>query len=198
MKSFTLPLIASLLISTSSVAATTTWTIDPAHSSASFKVKHMMISDVRGSFRDLQGSVVIDEDNLKNSQVDVKIVADSIDTGIQKRDDHLRSADFFDVAKYPSLTFTSKQVKDVTAESFKLVGDLTIHGVTKEVTLDVTGPSAEAKDPWGNIRKAAQATTKINRKDFGLTYNAVLETGGVLVGDEVQIELEVQFIKQAG
>jgi len=197
MKSITLPLVASLLISTSSVAATTNWAIDPAHSSAGFKVKHMMISDVRGSFRDIQGTVVIDEDNLKNSRVDVEIAAASIDTGIQKRDDHLRSADFFDVANHPSLTFTSKRVTEIKGDGFELVGDLTLHGVTKEVTLVVTGPTAEAKDPWGNLRKAAKATTQINRKDFGLTWNSALETGGVLVGEDVHIELDVQFIKQA-
>ncbi|SHI58853.1 Polyisoprenoid-binding protein YceI [Malonomonas rubra DSM 5091] len=197
MKSLSLPIIASLLFSTSSIAATTSWSIDPAHSSVGFKVKHMMISDVRGSFRDLQGTVSIDESKMENSKVEVTIAAASIDTGIKKRDDHLRSADFFDVANYPNLTFTSKRVTDVTKEGFKLVGDLTIHGVTKEVTLAVTGPTAEAKDPWGNMRKAAKAITTINRKDFGLTWNAALETGGVLVGEDVQIELDVQFIKQA-
>lgn len=196
MKALTLPILTGLLFSTSSIAATTSWTIDPAHSSASFKVKHMMISDVRGSFRDVQGTLSFDENNLENSKVDVTIAAASIDTGIQKRDDHLRSADFFDVANYPNLTFVSKQITDVKQDSFKLVGDLTIHGVTKEVVLAVSGPTAEAKDPWGNMRRAVQATTSINRKDFGLTWNAALETGGVLVGDEIRIELDVQFIKQ--
>lgn len=197
MKSFTLPIIAGVILGTSSISAASSWNIDPAHSSASFSVKHMMISDVRGNLRDIQGTVVIDESDLMNSQVDVKIEAASIDTGIQKRDDHLRSADFFDVANYPSLTFSSKRVTEVSATGFKLIGDLTLHGVTKEVTLAVTGPTAEAKDPWGNFRKAAKATTKINRKDFGLTWNSALETGGVLVGEDVQIELDVQFIKQA-
>lgn len=198
MKTVVLPFIASLLFTSSSIAATTNWSIDPAHSSASFKVKHMMISDVRGSFRDLQGTVTIDESNLANSRIDVTIVTASIDTGIQKRDDHLRSADFFDVAKYPNLTFSSKQIRKVKNDEFEIVGDLTLHGVTKEVVLNVTGPTKEAKDPWGNMRKAAQATTKINRKDFGLTWNSALETGGVLVGEEIRIELDVQFIKQAG
>lgn len=197
MKIFALPIIATLLFTSSSFAATTTWNIDRDHSSASFKVKHMMISDVRGSFRDLQGTVTIDESNLENSQVDVTILATSIDTGIKKRDDHLRSADFFDVATYPNLTFSSKEVKNVKKGKFELVGDLTLHGVTKEVVLNVSGPTAEAKDPWGNIRRAAQATTEINRKDFGLTWNAALETGGVLVGEKIQIELDIQFIKQA-
>lgn len=197
MKSFTFAIIAAILFCTSSIAATTSWHIDPAHSAVSFKVKHMMISDVSGSFRDVQGTVMIDEADLKKSKVDVTIEATSIDTGIQKRDDHLRSADFFDVAKHPTLSFTSTMVKDVSGNILTLVGDLTIHGVTREVELLVTGPTAEAKDPWGNIRKAAKATTTINRKDFGLTYNAALETGGILIGEEVKIELEIQFIKKA-
>ena len=197
MKKFILLLIVTLLLTSTSIAATTNWNIDPTHSSASFKVKHMMISDVRGSFRDLQGTIAIDESNLANSQVNITIVATSIDTGIKKRDDHLRSADFFDVAKYPNLIFSSKQIRNIKNGEFELVGDLTLHGVTKEVVLNVAGPTVEAKDPWGNIRRAAQATTKINRKDFGLGWNAALETGGVLVGEEIQIELDIQFIKQA-
>ncbi len=197
MKIFALPIIATLLFTSSSFAATTNWSIDPAHSSVSFKVKHMMISDVRGSFRDLQGTVSIDENNPAQSKVDITIVATSIDTGIQKRDDHLRSADFLDVAKYPNLTFSSKEVRNVSNDRFELIGDLTLHGVTKEVVLNVSGPTAEAKDPWGNLRRATQAVTKINRKDFGLTWNSALETGGVLVGEDIQIELDVQFIKQA-
>lgn len=198
MKTLTLTLLAAVAFSIPNLSFAASWQIDPAHSVAGFKVKHMMISDVRGSFRDIQGTVVLDDENLESSKVDVTIAAASIDTGIQKRDDHLRSADFFDVATYPTLTFRSKQVKNVSGGEFTLVGDLTLHGVTKEVELQVTGPTAEAKDPWGNIRKAAKATTRINRKDFGLTYNAALEAGGVLIGEEVQIELEVQFIKQAG
>ena len=197
MKTFIYSLIASLLLCTSSFAATSSWNIDPAHSTASFKVKHMMISNVTGNFRGVQGKIVINDADLKKSKVDVTIAATSIDTGIKKRDNHLRSADFFDVAKYPNLTFVSTQVKGVSGSGFTLVGDLTIHGVTKEVELAVSELSAEIKDPWGNTRKAAKATTKINRKDFGLNWNTVLETGGVLVGDEIQIELEVQFIKQA-
>lgn len=196
MKLLALSLLSTLLIASSSLAATSNWQIDAAHSSLSFKVKHMMISDVRGSFRDLQGTVMIDESDLSKSKVDVTIAADSIDTGIKKRDDHLRSADFFDVAEYPNLRFTSKQVKDVHDGGFILVGDLTLHGVTKEVALDVTGPTAEAKDPWGNFRKAAKAATTINRKDYGLSWNSALETGGVMVGEEISIELDIQFIRQ--
>lgn len=197
MKTTILSLVAAALFTFPAIASAADWKIDPAHSVVSFKVKHMMISDVRGSFSDVKGTVSIDEQDLKNSKVDVAIATNSIDTGVQKRDNHLKSADFFDVETYPALTFASKQVKEVSDQGFTLVGDLTLHGVTKEVALRVSGPSAEAKDPWGNIRKAAKATTSINRKDFGLTYNAALETGGLLIGEEVQIELDVQFIKQA-
>lgn len=186
------------LLSLPGLALAESWTIDPVHSAASFKVKHMMISDVSGSFRYIQGTLVLDKENIEKSKVDVTIAATSIDTGMQKRDDHLRSADFFDVATYPELTFTSKRVKEVSGDQFTLVGDLTIHGVTRKVELQVTGPSASAKDPWGNIRTAAKATTRINRKDFGLTWNSTLETGGVLVGEDVLIELDVQFIKHQG
>ena len=197
-KIFGFLIISAILFSLPSAAFAGNWTIDSAHSFDGFKIKHMMISDVRGSFRDVQGTAVFDANDLKQAKVNVEIAAASIDTGIKKRDDHLRSADFFDVEKYPTLTFTSKQVKNISGDNFTLVGDLTIHGVTKEVELAVTGPTAEMKDPWGNTRRAAKATTEINRKDFGLTWNSVLEAGGVLVGDEVQIEIEVQFIKQAG
>jgi len=190
-------LIVTVLLVIPSVALASTWEIDPAHSTANFKVKHMMISNVQGSFRDIQGTLQLDEQKIERSKVNVTIAADSIDTGVEKRDAHLRSADFFDVANYPSLTFTSKRVERGSDGALTLVGDLTIHGVVKEVALLVEGPTAEIKDPWGNIRKAAKATTRINRKDFDLTWNAVLETGGVLVGEEIEIELDVQFIKQA-
>lgn len=172
------------------------WNIDASHSVANFKIKHMMISDVLGSFHEIKGTLQLNENNIEQSQVDVTIAADSINTGVEKRDAHLRSADFFDVEKYPTLTFKSKQVQSTGKDSLTVIGDLTIHGVTKQVSLAVAGPTAEIKDPWGNLRRAAKATTKINRKDFGLTWNSVLEAGGVLVGDEVNIEIDVQFIKR--
>lgn len=190
-------LISAVLFSVPGFASAASWTIDPVHSVVSFSVEHMMISDVKGRFHDVQGTVAIDEQNLEQSKVDVSIAAASIDTGVQKRDDHLKSADFLDVAVHPTLSFASKQVKEVSTDGFTLVGDLTLHGITKEVALRVTGPSAAAKDPWGNIRKAAKGTTRINRKDFGLTWNSALETGGVLVGEEVDIVIDVQFIKQS-
>src|SRR5579863_262492 len=172
-----------------------TYKIDPAHSKAHFTVRHMMITNVRGAFSGVQGTVVYDPENLSASSVDVTIDANTINTQEPDRDKHLKSADFLEVEKYPTITFKSKSVTKDGSGELQVKGDLTIHGVTKEVVLKVEGPTAEAKDPWGNIRIGASGTTKIKRSDFGLTYNAALEAGGVLVGDEVKIELEVSLIK---
>jgi polyisoprenoid-binding protein YceI len=174
-----------------------TWDIDPAHSDVGFKVKHMMISNVRGAFSDVKGTIEYDPASPSQTTINVTIQAASIDTGVEKRDDHLRSPDFFDVKKFPTLVFKSTKVKNINSDSMQIIGDLTIHGTTKEVVLDVKGPTQEMKDPWGNIRVGASATTKINRSDFGLTWNAALETGGVLVGEQVMINLEVQMVKKA-
>jgi polyisoprenoid-binding protein YceI len=173
----------------------TTWEIDPAHSSANFSVRHMMIAKVHGGFSKLSGSLRLDTKNIANSFVEAKIDAANIDTREPKRDEHLRGADFFDVAKYPTISFRSKKVRE-QGGAFLVIGDLTMHGVTAEVPLIVEGLDAEIKDPWGNIKIGATATTKIRRKDFGLTWNAVLETGGVVVGEEVTITLDIQFIKK--
>jgi polyisoprenoid-binding protein YceI len=175
--------------------STTTWNIDPAHSVAEFKVKHMMISNVKGQFSKLSGALIHDESNHGNSRVDVSIEAASIHTGDAQRDGHLKSPDFFDVEKFPALTFKSQNVRVVRNGELSVEGDLTIHGVTRKVNFDVEGPTPPSKDPWGNTRIAVSATTKINRKDFGLTWNAALETGGILVGEDVTITLEVQFVK---
>ena len=174
---------------------TTTWNIDPVHSVAEFKVKHMMISNVKGQFPKVSGILTLDESDLSKSRVEATIDASSIETRDPQRDAHLKSADFFDVEKFPTLFFKSTAVRPVKDGELSVEGDLTIHGVTRNVTFTVEGPTPAAKDPWGNMRVAVSATTKINRKDFGLTYNAVLETGGILVGDEVTITLDVQFIK---
>jgi polyisoprenoid-binding protein YceI len=174
---------------------TTTWDLDPAHSSANFSVKHMMIAKVHGGFTKLTGKLTLDRGNLSASSVEATIDASSIDTREAKRDEHLRSADFFDVTKYPTLTFKSKRFEG-SGDELKILGELTIHGVTKEVTLDVEAPSTEMKDPWGNTKIGASATTKIKRKDFGLSWNAALETGGVLVGDDITITLDLQFAKK--
>jgi polyisoprenoid-binding protein YceI len=177
-------------------ALAATWTIDPEHSSIGFKVRHLMVSNVRGNFDKFSGTIEADDKDITKSRVQVSIDTASINTNVKKRDDHLRSADFFDVAKYPAMTFVSKKVAKAGNDRLKVTGDLTLHGVTKEVVLDVEGPSMETRDPWGNIRRGATATTTINRKDFGLTWNMALETGGVVVGEEVTITLEVELIRK--
>ena len=177
-------------------AFASTWTIDPDHSNIGFKVKHLMVSNVKGSFDKHTGMVEINDQDITKSKVEVSIDTSSINTNVQKRDEHLRSADFFDVAKHPTMTFVSKKVAKAGKDRLKVTGDLTLHGVTKQVVLDVAPLSRESKDPWGNIRRGTTATTKIDRKDFGLTWNKGLETGGVLVGDEVTITLEIEMIKK--
>jgi polyisoprenoid-binding protein YceI len=177
-------------------AFASTWSIDPEHSNVGFKVRHLMVSNVKGNFDKHTGTVEINDKDIAKSKVEVSIDTNSINTNVQKRDEHLRSADFFDVAKYPTMTFVSKKVAKAGKDKLKVTGDLTLHGVTKQVVLDVEGPSKESKDPWGNIRKGATATTKINRKDFGLVWNAALETGGVAVGEEITITMEIEMIKK--
>jgi polyisoprenoid-binding protein YceI len=176
-------------------AATTTWNIDPVHSAVEFKVRHMMISHVKGHFTKLSGVMTLDEADITKSRVDVSIDAASIDTRDPQRDAHLKSADFFDVEKFPALAFKSTRVTRVGDGELSVAGDLTIHGVTRPVVLAVEGPTPPAKDPWGFVRVGLSATTKINRKDFGLTWNSTLESGGILVGEEVAINLDVQFVK---
>ncbi len=175
-------------------AVTTTWKLDPAHSHAEFKVRHMMISNVKGSFTGLAGTLVENADTTL-STVEASIPISTVSTGDAQRDGHLKSADFFEADKYPEMTFQSTRVQKKDEGEYAVTGDLTLHGVTKPVTFAVEGPTAPGKDPWGNTRIGVSATTKINRKDFGLGWNAALETGGVLVGEDVQISLEIQFIK---
>jgi polyisoprenoid-binding protein YceI len=174
---------------------TTTWNIDPAHATAEFKVKHMMIANVKGHFSQVTGVLIHDELDPTKSRVEALIEAASIETREPQRDAHLKSADFFHVEKFPTLSFKSTDIKAVGNGELKVQGDLTIRGVTRKVSFAVEGPTPPTKDPWENTRIAASATTKINRKDFGLTWNAALETGGILVGDEVTITLDVEFVK---
>ena len=176
-------------------AQAATWTLDPAHTSVQFSVRHLMVSTVRGAFGKVTGSVEADEKDLARSKIQATIDAASIDTRVEKRDAHLKSPDFLDVARYPTITFVSKRIEQADPGHFKVTGDLTLHGVTREVSLDVEGPTPEIKDPRGNTRAGAQATTKINRKDFGVVWNQVLETGGVAVGDEVTITIDVEATK---
>lgn len=177
------------------MAQNTIWNIDPAHSVAEFKVKHMMIANVKGHFSKITGVLTRDESNVANSSVEVSIDAASIETRDAQRDEHLKSADFFHVEEHPFLTFKSNAIKQVQDGELSVEGDLMIHGVTRKVTFDVEGPTPPTKDPWGNTRIAISGSTKINRKDFGLTWNAALEAGGILVGEEVTINLDVEFVK---
>jgi polyisoprenoid-binding protein YceI len=177
--------------------ATTTWQIDPKHTAAGFAVKHLMISTVRGQFKGVTGTVTVDDQDVSKSIVDVTIDATTVDTGEPARDKDLKSDHFFDVANYPTLTFKSKKVEQVSAGRLKVTGDLTIHGVTKEVVLDVEGPSPPIKDPQGNTRVAINATTKVNRQDFGVKWNANIDGGGVVVSDDVSITIDMEMTKKA-
>ncbi len=177
-------------------AATSTWQIDPNHSAAQFAVRHLAISTVRGAFTKVSGTVQFDDKDISKSFVEVTIDAASVDTRVPDRDKDLRSDHFFEVEKYPTLTFKSTKVEQVEAGKLKVTGDLTIHGVTKQVVLDVEGPTAPVKDPWGNQRAAANATTKINRQDFGVKWNAKMDNGGWVVGDDVAITIDVELVQK--
>ena len=176
-------------------AALSTWNLDPAHSAAEFKVRHMMISYVKGKFSGLSGVLTLDEHDYTHSIVEVSIPAASVSTVDDKLNAHLKEADFFDVEKFPTLTFKSTSIRFLGDRDYEVIGDLTIRGVTKSVILSVSDLSQPSKDPWGNQRIGLSGSAKINRKDFGFVWNAPLEFGGVLVGDEVTITIDVQFIK---
>jgi polyisoprenoid-binding protein YceI len=178
---------------------TITWQIDPTHSAVEFAVKHMMFTTVRGRFKDVKGTIEVDEQNPDRSTVNVEIAAASIDTGVADRDAHLRSADFLDVENHPTITFRSKRVEGAMkkeGDAFKVVGDLTIRGKAIEVTLDSVYLGT-GKDPWGNIKAGAEASAKIDRREWGLTWNQALETGGILVANDIRIEIQVQAVKAA-
>ena len=172
-----------------------TYQIDAAHSNVQFSVRHLMVSNVRGTFSGVSGSVAFDPAKPAETTIDALIDVNTINTNDEKRDGHLKSPNFFDAAQYPFMTFKSKRVAKTGAGEYQVVGDLTLHGATKEVALTVKEVSDEAKDPWGNMRIGASAKGKIKRIDFGLTWNAALETGGVMVGDDVKLEFDLEFIK---
>ena len=173
------------------------WELDKSHSAVNFSVRHLGISNVKGEFSSFEVKVTGDKESVEKSTVEAKISVDSINTREPKRDEHLKSPDFFDVAKYPAIEFKSKEVKKVSNTKLKVKGDLTMHGITKEVVLDVESPGIEVKDPWGNIRAGFQAKTKLNRKDFGINWNATLDKGGVVVGDTVDIAIDIELIKKS-
>ena len=181
-------------MTTAAVETRTNWTIDPSHTTVEFVAKHMMITTVKGRFAEFEGTIVADEQNVADSTVEVTMQAASIDTRSEQRDGHLRSPDFLDVENYPTVTFRSTRVEG-TKDEFQLTGDLTIRGVTRPITLDVTF-EGEGKDPWGGTRASFSAKGKFDRRDFGLTWNVALETGGILVSNEVKINIEAQAVLQ--
>jgi polyisoprenoid-binding protein YceI len=185
----------ALLATLSALAQTSNWNIDPAHSTAQFTVRHLGISNVTGSFTKVTGSVVLNEKDITQSQVSASIDVNSVDTRVEMRDKDLRSPNFFDVEKYPTIEFKSKRIAS-SGGKLQVIGDLTIHGTTHEVTLDVDGPTPELTDPWGNSRRGISATTTINRKDFNLVSNNLLKTGEAVVGDNVKIQIDAEIVKK--
>jgi polyisoprenoid-binding protein YceI len=179
------------------LAATTEWKIDTQHTAAQFSVRHLAISTVRGAFSKVNGTVLVDDQNLSKSAVNVTIDVSTVDTREPARDKDLRSDHFFDVEHFPTMTFKSTSVEQVSPGKLRVIGDLTIRGTTRQVVLDVDGPTAPVKDPWGNQRAAVNATTKINRQDFGVKWNATMDNGGVVVGDDINITIDAEMIKQA-
>lgn len=196
MKRVALLIVAAVVLVLPAVTFGSSWTIDPDHSNIGFKVRHMMVSNVKGVFHKFRGEVKIDDRDVTKSRATAVIETASIDTGVNLRDKDLRSDHFLDVDKYPAMTFVSTGIVR-SGDGLKMTGDLTLHGVTRPVVLDVEGPSQEVRDPKGNLRRGASASTKINRKDFGLTWNKVMEAGGMLVGDEVTISIEVELVQAA-
>ena len=176
-------------------AQTSGWNIDPNHSTAQFTVRHMGLSNVTGTFNKMSGSADLDEKDLTKSRVEAVIDVASVDTRVEARDKDLRSPNFFDVAKFPTMEFKSKRIEK-SGDDLKLIGDLTMHGVTKEVSLSVEGPTPEVKDNWGNTRRGFSASTTINRKDWGLVYNNLLQSGEAVVGDKVKIQIDIELIKK--
>jgi polyisoprenoid-binding protein YceI len=187
---------AALVAALASAASAAGWQIDPVHSSVQFSIRHMMVSNVRGEFGKVSGTVRMEGDDPTQAVVEATIDAGSIDTREPKRDEHLRSPDFLDTAKYPTITFKSKKVERAGADKWKLSGDLTLHGVTREVVLDVEGSGTPVKDLQGKMRAGAHATTKLDRKDFGIVWNKLLDGGGIALGNEVQVVIDVEAIQQ--
>jgi len=177
-------------------AAAAVYDIDTSHSSVTFKVRHMMVANVRGELGQVSGQVTLDEADLTRSSVNATIDAATISTRDAKRDEHLRSADFLDVAGHPLITFKSTRIQAGKGGALFVIGDLTIRGTTREVTLDVETPSPEVRDPWGNVKRGIAARARINRKDFGVSWNVALEAGGILVGDEISINLEIELLRK--
>ena len=195
-----LPLLAasmSFLVLSPALALASTWDIDPAHSTVEFSVRHMMVTTVKGQFQKVKGTVELDEKDATKSTVEVSIETASIDTREAKRDAHLKSPDFFDAAKFPALTFKSTKIEKAGKGKFKVTGDLTMHGVTKSVVLAVEGPSASIKDPFGRTVRGVMATGKLDRKDWGMIWNKALDSGGMVVSDEVKLDINAELAERA-
>ena len=193
-----LAFLLALFLGVSAAAQTSSWTIDPKHSTAQFTVRHLAISNVSGNFTNVTGTIDLNEKDITQSQVSAVIEVSSVDTRVSDRDKDLRSPNFFDVEKYPTIEFKSKRIVNSGGGKLQVIGDLTMHGTTREVTLDVDGPTPELNDPWGNVRRGFSASTTLNRKDFGLTYNHALKTGEAVVGDSVKIQIDLELIKKKG
>jgi polyisoprenoid-binding protein YceI len=189
-------IVFALMIAAPLGASADTWQIDPGHSTVGFTVRHMTISSVRGQFDKFSGTITANGNDPASVSIEATIDTDSIDTRSADRDADLKSANFLDVTKYPTMTFKSKKIEPAGTGKWNVVGDLTLHGVTKEVTLAVDGPTAPIKDPWGNTRAGASATTTISRKAFGLTWNKMIEAGGAVVGDEVSVSIDLEAVKK--
>lgn len=189
-----LSVVGSLALALPASAELSEWTLDGSHSRVGFTVSHMMVSTVSGRFKQVSGKVELDEANLAKSQVDISIKVDSIDTDEPKRDEHLKSPEFFDAKKFPTIAFKSTKITKAGGNKYKVSGDLTIHGVTKPVTVDAT-VSEPVKNPWGKMVRAVKLTGKINRKDFGLTWNKTLEKGGLLIGEDVMLDIQAELDK---
>ncbi len=196
MKKHFVVLLVCLALAIPGIAGAATYQLDPVHSSIQFKIRHLTVSNVTGTFNKIKGSATMEGEDPATLKVEVAIEAASVDTGNEKRDQHLRTPDFLDVAKYPTITFVSRKVVKGEPGKLKITGDLTLHGVTREITVDLEGPTSEVKDPWGGFRRGATGTARIDRRDFGITWNTALDSGGMLVGNEVTIYVEVEWVKK--
>jgi polyisoprenoid-binding protein YceI len=196
MKRFIIVLLFCLTMGMPLIAGAATYQLDTDHSSIQFKVRHLTVSNVTGTFNKLRGTAAIEGEDFATLKVEVAIDAASVDTGHEKRDEHLRNPDFLDVVKYPTITFFSKKVVKGEPGKLRITGDLTLHGVTREITVDLEGPTPEVKDPWGNFRRGATGTSRIDRRDFGITWNKALDTGGLVVGNEVGIQVDIEWVRK--
>jgi polyisoprenoid-binding protein YceI len=187
---------ASFLVLSPALALASTWDIDPAHTTVEFSVRHMMVTTVKGQFQKVKGTVELDEKDATKSTVEASIETASIDTREAKRDGHLKSADFFDAAKFSTITFKSTKIEKAGKGKFKVTGDLTMHGISKPLVLTVEGPSAPMKDPFGRTVRGVMASGRLNRGDWGLTWNKALDTGGVLVSDEVKLDINAELAER--